>query len=481
MKVLCNLLILAFLLTLTSAAKIPSVIIVGAGMSGIRAGKELHDSGIKDILILEATSRIGGRIHKTEFAGHTVERGANWLHGVGGPQKNPLYEMAKQIHLKSFYSDFDNISSNAYKQEGGLYPKQEVDAALMMAEDNEDYGTKVSEQLSPNDDMSLLALERLNRKEPKTPLEKVIDFLEFDGEQAESPRVTSLKHILPRPEFTYYGEGEYFVADSRGFESLVHMVAKSDLSYKNDSVVDPRIKFNQVVTEVDYTKDLVTLKTEDGKAYQAQTVILSPSVGVLQSELIKFNPQLPMWKRRAIDEFSLGVYTKIFLKFPNKFWPTGKGTEFFLYTHERRGYYAIWQHLENEYPGANILFVTVTDEESDRIEAQPDEETKAEAMEVLRKMFGKGIPEATDIMIPRWRSDRLYRGTFTNWPAGYTQEKHDHLRAPVGKLYFTGEHTHPELFGYADGAYFAGATTAKDVIKCLKTRICIGDYNKLHG
>ena len=168
-----------------------------------------------------------------------------------------------------------------------------MDAAFKMAEDNEDYGTKVSEQLSPNDDMSLLALERLNRKyinishfllslytimnfylsglvsggdiplkhylcttstcnnlnayrEPKTPLENMIDFLEFDGEQAESPRVTSLKHILPRPEFTYYGEGEYFVADSRGFESLVHMVAKSYLSYKNDSVVDPRIKFNQV-------------------------------------------------------------------------------------------------------------------------------------------------------------------------------------------------------------------------------------------
>ena len=35
MKVLINLLILTFLLTLTSAAKIPSVIIVGAGMSGI--------------------------------------------------------------------------------------------------------------------------------------------------------------------------------------------------------------------------------------------------------------------------------------------------------------------------------------------------------------------------------------------------------------------------------------------------------------
>ena len=37
-------------------------------------------------------------------------------------------------------------------------------------------------------------------------------------------------------------------------------------------------------------------------------------------------------------------------------------------------------------------------------------------MEVLRRIFGEDMPEATDIMIPRWYSDRFYRGTFTNWP-----------------------------------------------------------------
>ena len=39
----------------------------------------------------------------------------------------------------------------------------------------------------------------------------------------------------------------------------------------------------------------------------------------------------------------MAVYTKIFLKFPYKFWPAGNGTEFFLYAHEKRGYYTIWQ------------------------------------------------------------------------------------------------------------------------------------------
>ncbi|XP_021718949.1 polyamine oxidase-like [Chenopodium quinoa] len=470
------LIFMVFLVTLASAASFPSVIIVGAGMSGISAAKNLHDEGIKDFIILEATDRIGGRIHKTEFGGHVVEKGANWLHGAEGPLKNPMYEIAKQIKLKSFYSDFSNVSYNTYKQEGGLYSKEEVDAALDMAESNEDYAEKISERFNAekgkDDDMSLLAGERLNKREPKTPLEKMIDFYSFDGEQAEAPRVTSLKHIIPRPEFSLFGEGEYFVADSRGFESIVHEIAKTYLTYTNDTVNDPRVIFKQVVKEVDYSKSgIVTIKTEDGKVYTGQAVILSPSIGVLQSDLISFKPELPFWKRRAINEFSIGIYTKIFLKFPKKFWPTGKGNEFFFYVHERRGYYAIWQQLEMEYPGANILFVTVTDDESKRIEAQPDEKTKAEAMEVLRKIFGDDIPDATDIMIPRWYSDRLYRGTFTNWPVGYTTEKHNNLKAPVENVFFTGEHTHAELFGYADGAYYAGASTANEVNKLLKKKM----------
>uniref|UniRef100_A0A803KWQ3 Amine oxidase domain-containing protein n=1 Tax=Chenopodium quinoa TaxID=63459 RepID=A0A803KWQ3_CHEQI len=260
----------------------------------ISAAKKLYDEGIKDFIILEATDRIGGRIHKTEFGGHIVEKGANWLHGAEGPLKNPMYEIAKQIKLKSFYSDFSIVSYNTYKQEGGLYSKVEVDAALDMAESNEEYAEEISERFSvekgKDDDMSLLAAER----SPKH-LEKMIDFYSFDGEQAEAPRVTSLKHIIPRPEFSLFGEGEYFVADSRGFESIVHEIAKTYLTYTNDTVNDPRLIFKQVVKEVDYSKSgLVTSQTEDGNVYTGQAVILSPSIGVLQSDLISFKPELPV-------------------------------------------------------------------------------------------------------------------------------------------------------------------------------------------
>lgn len=90
--------------------------------------------------------------------------------------------------------------------------------------------------------------------------------------------------------------------------------------------------------------------------------------------------------------------------------------------------YVNTQHFEREYAGAHVLLVTVTDDESRRIEQQPNSVTKAEVMEVLRAMFGKNIPEATDIFVPRWWSDRFYKGTFSNWPIGVNRYEYDQIR-----------------------------------------------------
>lgn len=83
----------------------PTVIVVGAGMSGISAAKTLSDAGIKNILILEATNRIGGRMCKTNFAGLSVEMGANWVEGVNGKQLNPIWPMVNKLNLTTFQSN----------------------------------------------------------------------------------------------------------------------------------------------------------------------------------------------------------------------------------------------------------------------------------------------------------------------------------------------------------------------------------------
>jgi polyamine oxidase len=245
-----------------------------------------------------------------------------------------------------------------------------------------------------------------------------------------------------------------------------------------------------VVREITYFPSGVAVRTEDGKVYRADYIVISASLGVLQTDLIRFKPKLPSWKIVSIYQFDMSVYTKIFLKFPKRFWPEGPGTEFFLHASERRGYYPVWQQFEKQYPGSNVLLVTVTDDESRRIEQQSDEQTMEEAMEVLRKMFPeKDVPEATEILVPRWWSNRFFKGTFSNWPIGVSRYEFDLIRvqiyasflhfischvssiynydsyfpvfwhviqAPVGRVYFTGEHTSEKYNGYVHGAYLAG-------------------------
>ncbi|CAN1347585.1 Polyamine oxidase 1 [Linum perenne] len=463
------LLLFPLLFSLTTAAVSPSVIVIGAGMSGISAAKKLYDAGIKDILILEATSRIGGRMLKTEFSGYTVEMGANWFFS-GGPVANPIIEMAKKVNLRSYPNDYSNITANTYKQEGGMYLKKEVDQVDEVAVARDDYCANFARILSRKSnkkdvDVSILAAQRIYGRPPLTPLEMVIDFYHNDYEDAEPPKVTSLKHTYPRTEFEEHGEDPHFVTDPRGFGVLVQYLASQIL--KKGSPV--RLKLNklclsQVVTEIVYAKNSVSVKTEDGSTYSANYAIVSASVGVLQTDLIKFKPKLPMWKRIAISDMTMTIYTKIFMKFPHKFWPSGNGTEFFLYSHVQRGYYPLWQHLENEYPGSNILMVTVTADESRRIEQLTNEAIQGEAMAVLKKMFGEKIPNPVNILVPRWGSHRFYKGSYANWPANYNQEKHDQLGAAVGAVYFTGEHNSNKFIGYVDGAYLEGIISSLQYI-----------------
>lgn len=51
------------------------VIIVGAGIAGFAAAAKLIERGIDDVIILEAESRIGGRIHSIPYGTGYIDLG----------------------------------------------------------------------------------------------------------------------------------------------------------------------------------------------------------------------------------------------------------------------------------------------------------------------------------------------------------------------------------------------------------------------
>ncbi|GLJ47125.1 hypothetical protein SUGI_0995010 [Cryptomeria japonica] len=425
-------------------------------VAGIMAAKILSENGVSDFMILEATDRIGGRLCKWQFGKHTVELGAGWIQGVGGNVQNPILELASQHNLRTCNSDYSNIKFNIYDQSGALVPSSEAAVSYKLAVESancelaREASAKAKGRAHVSDSSGLA---------DSSPIELAIDYILHDFEMAD---------VEPIPTYTEFGPRECLVADERGYEYLIHKLAQQFLNTKNGSILDSRLKLQKVVREIQYTKSAVRVKTEDGSVYTGKWGIVSVSLGVLQSDLIRFTPQLPRWKMGSFYNCEFRIYTKIFLKFPHKFWPTGEGTEFFLYADQKRGYYTFWQHMENAYPGSNILVVTVTNEESKRIELQSSEKTKAEAMAVLKKIFGKSIPEVQEILVPKWWNNPFQRGSYSNYPIFVNLKHFEAIRAPVGPVFFTGEHTNEKFNGYVHGGYFSGIDTANMVTDRMK-------------
>ena len=86
--------------------RIYDAIIVGAGISGLSAADYLIDNG-KDILVLEARDRVGGRIWSRSWNGITIEDGANWIHTAAG---NPLTKFAEKHGFITYETPLNSMA-----------------------------------------------------------------------------------------------------------------------------------------------------------------------------------------------------------------------------------------------------------------------------------------------------------------------------------------------------------------------------------
>ncbi|OWY58531.1 hypothetical protein B7486_79465, partial [cyanobacterium TDX16] len=84
-----------------------SVVVVGAGASGLAAAQQLAEAGF-EVQVLEARERIGGRIWTEDLDGTPVDLGASWIHGVDG---NPTTELAEEIDAELHETDLEDVAS----------------------------------------------------------------------------------------------------------------------------------------------------------------------------------------------------------------------------------------------------------------------------------------------------------------------------------------------------------------------------------
>src|SRR5579871_3449333 len=73
------------------------VVIVGAGVAGLVAARELRRAGVS-VRVLEARDRVGGRTLSERVGREVLDLGGQWI----GPTQNRLAALAKELGVRTF-------------------------------------------------------------------------------------------------------------------------------------------------------------------------------------------------------------------------------------------------------------------------------------------------------------------------------------------------------------------------------------------
>ena len=199
---------------------------------------------------------------------------------------------------------------------------------------------------------------------PTHPIEKAMEYYEFDFEFADEPEITSLENTAAI--FKDHGDDDLFIADNRGFAQIIRNMAEK-IPLKEGK----NIHFNNYINTIKYNEPgeypikVIANDTITGKVntFTAKWVIVTFSIGVLKSDLVSFVPKLPAWKEEAISMFKMTRYIKIFVKFPastESFWDEN---HYIMYVDpDVRGRYQVWQNLEARgkyYPKGEPSFLSL--------------------------------------------------------------------------------------------------------------------------
>lgn len=417
-------------------------IVVGAGVAGLAAARSLADRGV-EVVVLEARDRIGGRVWTSDhWADAPVDLGASWIHGSGD---NPITDLAVKAGARTVSTSYE--SSTDYRSDGRPFDEStseafdrwqsSIDAALTAFQDADGADTTV-----------------------QAAVERALHWPTLTGRDKDL-----VAHLLNEYEHEYAGSAaemsaHYFDSDAElvgddvllpaGFRAIPEFLA-AGLS----------VRTGQVVTRIAWSTSAVTVRT-GSETFQADHVVVTLPLGVLNSAAVQFDPALPADKLTAIDSLGMGVFDKCYLRFPEVFWPD---TDWMTYVPgpEHYGEWEQWLNLARA-TGQPILLGFNAAGFGRALEKLGDSEIVAGAMRTLRTVFGPDIPDPLDHQITRWSADPYARGSYSFNKIGSRPKMRDHLAASIdGRVHFAGEATSRDSFGTVHGAYLSGLRAAQKI------------------
>lgn len=431
-----------------AAATTIDVLVIGAGIAGLAAAKDMQAAG-KRVQVLEARQRVGGRIWSWREWGVPIELGANWIETAKG---NPLVNLAQQSGTATAADPeeagdemlIDMITNK--KMTGAavdnLYDRYEaiIDDAVDSADN---YNKDVSLRTAITNMPDYKKLSAAEKRQLEVVMAQVID----DDAAIEADKL-SLK-AYDAGDDAYSGGNKFVVG---GYDKIPALLA-----------TDIPIEYNVVVDKITWGNSGVTVSA-GAKSWSAQAVIVTIPLGVLKAGKITFSPALPAKYTQAINQLAMGVLDRCVLKFATAFW----GSDYSTFTLAGSDPHLWYQFIPlNEPLGIPALVAFNAGSKALALEAKSDAQIVAEMTQVVQKAFGTNVT-STGAIVTRWGKDPYALGSYSYVPLGGSFGARKTLATPVSnQLYFAGEAYTTTDASTVHGAYNSGKKTAATLLSRL--------------
>lgn len=450
---------------LEEATKV-SVVVIGAGLAGLAAARQLLLHGCK-VVVVEGKSRPGGRVftYIMERNGQVAaaDLGGSVITGIHG---NPLAVLSRQLclPLHKIRDKCPLYQSDGRPVDAGIDSKVEdaFNKLLDKASQIRQMMGKLAEDVSLGS--CLETLRQLYGVSGKTEERQLLNWHFSNLEYANAGLLSELSLAFWDQDDPYEMDGDHcLVAGGNG--RLIHAMTENI-----------PIFYERVVREIRYSGSNGVQVIAQGQVFQADMALCTVPLGVLKSGSISFVPELPRSKVDAIKRLGFGLLDKIALLFPYVFWESDLDTFGHLnhQTSQQGEFFLFYSYASVS--GGPLLIALVAGEAATKFEDMRPEDALHRVLRILRGIYGPrgvDVPDPIQTVCTRWGRDDHFLGSYSHVAVGASGSDYDTLAESVGdgRIFFAGEATNRQYPATMHGAFLSGLREAANIVNLANSKL----------